>query len=443
MIKFKPFVVGSLVSIGSLGLQPAFAANNVQAENEKLRQELTVLKNLLQQQQSQQQLMAEKIAKIENQAQTQNQVKVPVLAQGISQLKSGAEVQVYGNVRMDTSYQVDGSAASRMYNNINQVPLEGMDGGKDRFKSTLSATRLGMDIRSQHNDKNVAAKIEVDFLGGADLDNLRIRHAYINYDKWLFGQTWSNFAIPDYMPETIDALGYVGGAVKRTPQVRYQQSLNKQSQVLVALEDSKDKLNIKNLPALTARLNWNMNEQINMSLRAMTAGKSAENDSFWAWGTGLGIQYQPLSNTTFKLDYYHIVGDSSFISWTNPGFSSNAAGDILGKNKFDSISLGVTQKFNDQWRATLGYGYMKAHLDQDYLSGIKNKDGTVDTSTINKELWQIWGNVFYRPVKSVSLGLEYVYGERTSEGVVIKSDKTLSGDKGTDNRISAVAIYHF
>lgn len=38
---------------------------------------------------------------------------------------------------------------------------------------------------------------------------------------WLIGQTWSNFMTPDYIPETIDALAYVGASIKRTPQVRY------------------------------------------------------------------------------------------------------------------------------------------------------------------------------------------------------------------------------
>lgn len=73
----------------------------------------------------------------------------------------------------------------------------------------------------------------MDFLGGAGLDNLRIRHAYLNYNQWLIGQTWSNFAVPDYMPETIDALGYVGGSVKRTPQVRYGYTIQPGSQLLL------------------------------------------------------------------------------------------------------------------------------------------------------------------------------------------------------------------
>ncbi len=68
----------------------------------------------------------------------------------------------------------------------------------------------------------MVVKLEVDFLGAND--GLRIRHAYLTYGDWLVGQTWSNFAVPDYMPETIDALGYVGGSCASvTPQVRYTQ----------------------------------------------------------------------------------------------------------------------------------------------------------------------------------------------------------------------------
>ena len=35
----------------------------------------------------------------------------------------------------------------------------------------LSATRLGLDFKAPIADQNLNAKIEVDFLGGANLDN--------------------------------------------------------------------------------------------------------------------------------------------------------------------------------------------------------------------------------------------------------------------------------
>ncbi|SDY21008.1 hypothetical protein [Acinetobacter kyonggiensis] len=51
----------------------------------------------------------------------------------------------------------------------------------------------------------------MDFLGGAGRDTFRIRHAYLTYDQWLVGQTWSNFNAVEYFPETVDASLFRGG----------------------------------------------------------------------------------------------------------------------------------------------------------------------------------------------------------------------------------------
>ncbi|MGA4923188.1 DcaP family trimeric outer membrane transporter, partial [Bacillus subtilis] len=89
---------------------------------------------------------------------------------------------------------------------------------ENRFKSTPSVTRIGLDFKTPTEIGAVGGKIEMDFVGGANRDQFRIRHAYLTFDKWLIGQAWSTFVSPiEFMPETVDALGYVGGALLRTP----------------------------------------------------------------------------------------------------------------------------------------------------------------------------------------------------------------------------------
>ncbi len=82
----------------------------------------------------------------------------------------------------------EGGARDMPYNQINGVPLEGDKEQSDRLRSTLSATRLGLDLKV-HGDQDVKGKLEVDFLGGANLDNLRIRHAYLNYGNSFIHRT--------------------------------------------------------------------------------------------------------------------------------------------------------------------------------------------------------------------------------------------------------------
>ena len=405
----------------------AVTVNNEQ-DIQQLRQEVQELRQLLQSySQSNTSAVTQVTSPVASVPVVNSATKIIEQPNGLLSLAK-AEVKVYGNIRLDASYQAEGGSASRLYNQISTVPLKGHKESSDELKSTLSATRIGLDFKSPMLNQTVSGKLEMDFLGGTGLDNLRIRHAYLNYNQWLIGQTWSNFAVPDYMPETIDALGYVGGAVKRIPQVRYSYTILPSSQLIIAAEDPKDSTVQARLPALTARWNQKIGDDLNMSLRTMAHEKRIESDEEWSWGMGLGVKYDFTPQTSVKADYYHVKGDSSFVSWTNSGVVKQG-NEIVALSEFDSITVGIAQKINDKTRATLGYGYMKFKEDQAYIAA---------SPQANKELWQAWANVFYSPVKPISFGLEYVYGER--EVFTALEDGTKIGE---DNRVSMLAQYNF
>lgn len=415
----------SMIALSMGGVSVAAQAQTQQQkEIEQLRQEVQALRNMVEQQKVQTAQTATAIAAVQRPA--------PVAtANPVLKTAKGAEFNLYGNVRADASYQVEGTSRDLPYNHINAVALEGNSENSDRLRSTLAATRLGLDFKTQVYEQDVKGKIEVDFLGGSNFDNLRIRHAYLSYGNWLMGQTWSNFAVPDYMPETIDALAYVGGAVKRTPQVRHTTKFNPQTNLVMALEDPKDASITQRLPALTARLNHQFADNLNVSARAMGHEKRVNSDEEMAWGVGLGAKYDVVPGTTLKADYYHVKGDSSFVSFTNSGVVKQADGSLV-QSEFDSITVGLTQQFNEKLRGTVGYGYMIFDEDQNYINALTNK------TAANKELWQAWANVFYSPTKPLSFGLEYVYGEREAFGAAPNGSKM-----GEDNRLNAVAIYNF
>ncbi|WP_180006488.1 MULTISPECIES: DcaP family trimeric outer membrane transporter [unclassified Acinetobacter] len=423
----KPLVI-------AVGLTMSVMANAQSSQEvEQLRQEVQQLKALVHQYAQQNQTVQANLNQLANTAvQPPVAQKASTEKRGLGMTLGNAEFNLYGNVRMDGSYQVEGSSRDLPYNHINAVALEGNNESSDRLRSTLSATRLGLDFKSPVGDQDVKGKIEVDFLGGSNFDNLRIRHAYLNYGNWLIGQTWSNFAVPDYMPETVDALAYAGGAVKRTPQVRYTAKFSPQTNLVVAAEDPKDNSITQRLPALTARLNHQFADNMSVSARAMGHEKRINSDEEMAWGVGLGAKYDVTPSTTLKADYYHVKGDSSFVSFANTGTIQGVNG--LEQSEFDSITVGLTQKFNEKLRGTVGYGYMSFDQDADYLAATPADKRT----GVNKDLWQAWANVFYSPIKPVSLGLEYVYGEREAVVPAANGSKT-----GEDNRINMVAIYNF
>ncbi|MDK1683329.1 DcaP family trimeric outer membrane transporter [Acinetobacter terrestris] len=431
---FKRTLMMSMIVLSLGGVSVAAQAQTQQQkEIEQLRQEVQALRNMVEQQKVQTTQTATALAEVQRPA--------PVTSNPVMKTAKGAEFNLYGNVRFDGSYQMEGTSRDLPYNHINAVALKGNSENSDRLRSTLAATRLGLDFKTQVAEQEVKGKIEVDFLGGSNFDNLRIRHAYVNYGNWLLGQTWSNFAVPDYMPESIDALALVGGAVKRTPQVRHTTKFSPQTNLVVAAEDPKDGTVNQRLPALTARLNHQFADNFNISARAMGHEKRVNNDEEMAWGVGLGAKYDVVPGTTLKADYYHVKGDSSFVSFTNSGVVKQADGSLV-QSEFDSITVGLTQQFNEKLRGTVGYGYMTFDKNQNYTNALIASTPTTEKESnatrANKDLWQAWANVFYSPTKPLSFGLEYVYGERTALEAATNGSKT-----GEDNRINAVAIYNF
>ncbi|WP_151766016.1 DcaP family trimeric outer membrane transporter [Acinetobacter colistiniresistens] len=428
MKKFIITVQKSMLAVGVLTAMSSAYSGTESAEIAQLRQEVQELRAMLQQYVKQPVPTPSNPQVAVAAAPQATETQAPKL--NIS--KGGAEVSLYGYLRADASYQAKG--ASTMYNNISGVPLEHTAEEaqqKDRLHSTVNVTRLGLNFKTPTAAGDVGGKLETDFFGGSTRDQFRIRHAYLTFDKWLIGQTWSTFIAPEYYPETIDAGTYVGGALQRSPLVRYSDNLSANTSFAVAIEDPKytatsDPDNEMRLPALVGRLNHKFENGSLLSGRTFMAEKKTSNDEEWAWGVGLGGKYQLTPQTFLKADYYHVKGDGRFLLWTNNSYVIDDKNHIQS-NEFDTISAGLTHQFNSQLRSTLGYGYMKAKDDNTFAQIQKTN------LTQNKELWQGWINAMYNPYKPITLGVEYVYGER----------ETFEGRKGIDNRFNMMASYDF
>lgn len=428
MDKFILTVQKSLLAVSvAMVISPVYAGTD-QAEITQLRQEVQELRTMLQQY-VQQKAPVQPITQVAVMASPQvTETTVPKL----NLSKGGAEVNLYGYIRADASYQAKG--ASTMYNNISGVPLEHTAEEaqqKDRLHSTVNVTRFGVNFKTPSVAGEVGGKLEMDFFGGTTRDQFRIRHAYITLDQWLIGQTWSTFIAPEYYPETVDAGTFVGSALLRSPMLRYSDNLSAKTSFAVAIEDPKytatsDPDNEMRLPALVGRLNHKFDNGSLLSGRTFMAEKKTSHDNEWAWGVGLGGKYQLSPQTFLKADYYHVKGDGRFLLWANNSYVIDDKNNIQS-NEFDAISAGITHQFNSQLRSTLGYGYMKAKDDNSFAEIQKTN------ITQNKELWQGWINAMYNPYKPITFGVEYVYGER----------ETFDGRNGIDNRVNMMASYDF
>ena len=417
----KPFIAQSLaLSVAALMMTTTHAATKEQQELAQLRAEVAELKALMQQQQQVQQQQAVQIQQVKAQP-------APVKAESpLSSFKSksGADINLYGFVRGDANYIIEGQD-----DDFNKVASS--DGKtKDKLRATAKTTRLGLDFNTNvAGDNKLGGKVEVDFAGSTTDSNgaLRIRHAYLTYNNWLFGQTTSNF-LSNHAPEMIDfATNVGGGTAARIPQVRYGFNLAPATKLFISAEegDSSGK-NIKySVPNLTAKLTQGFADgKGSVSARALVENYKSADDSDTAWGLAAGVNYQVMDPLKISADVSYVDGNSNYLYGSNSAYVVNTSNGKIAQNEAFGVQVGGTYKFNEKLRSTLAYGALFADDGTDYAR---------INDAANEEVYQAWINFIYSPVKPLDLGVEYINGKRD----------TFAGDSYKDNRVGLMAKYSF
>lgn len=422
----KPFIAQSLaLSVAALMMTTTHAATKEQQELAQLRAEVEALKSLIQQQQQVQQQQQTQIAQVQ-----QAKPAAPVSALSSLKSKSGADVSIYGSIRGDANYIIDGAD-----DDFNATHKTGANNVKDKLRATPKVTRFGLDFNTPMGDNKVGGKIEVDFASGdnSKSENLRIRHAYLTLNNWLFGQTTSSFASV-HAPEMIDFNTNIGGsgASARVPQVRYSQKLAPATQLFVSAEEGNSKATKDGdlsyrLPVLTAKVTQGFAEGKGLaSARALVEHYKSEaaNDDKTGWGAALGANYQVAEPLKVSADVAYMKGNSNHLYGSNSAYS--VVGNSIEQNEAVAVQVGATYNFSPKLRSTLAYGALFADDGTDYARAANNAGA-------NEKVQQAWINFIYSPVKPVDLGIEYINGER----------KNFHGQKFSDDRVGLMAKYSF
>src|SRR5690554_867504 len=136
-------------------------------------------------------------------------------AQAFSFNAGDYEVSVYGYARMNASYDIDNdqslTARSGSYDGL--ATDDGRDG---HFGADAVQSRLGFKTVTP---EGVSVTVEGDFRPG----NLRLRHAFGEYNGVLMGQTWSNYSsfVGNTSTLDFDSLPGLAGLQGRVAQARY------------------------------------------------------------------------------------------------------------------------------------------------------------------------------------------------------------------------------
>lgn len=271
-------------------------------------------------------------------------------------------------------------------------------------------------------EHKVGSRFEFDFMlspGGnervSNSYNPRMRHAFITYDNWLFGQTWTTFQNPGALPDTVDFIGPSESTIfVRQAQVRYTSGPwafaleNPETSVYAPGGGALSTTDSNSLPDATARYNYTAdwgNIYIAGLLRQLKIDDAATGSDDDDVGYGLSVSGKVNVFERDDIRFMASVGSGMgrYIGLNYAaGASQNLNGDISALDSWGAYAF-YRHVWNDEWRSTIGGGYLD--VDNDNAAG----------PTANKTASSIRANIIYSPIKQLSLGFELSYAKRELE----------------------------
>ncbi|MFV0645143.1 MAG: DcaP family trimeric outer membrane transporter [Sphingomonadaceae bacterium] len=370
---------------------------------------------------------------------------------GSTTVKLGGFIKLAAN---STRYS-DGEPANNSLGRDFYLPQTIPVGGAPSSRVTdfsAKQTRLWMNLATDIAGHSVKAYVETDFQTSTGTQgtqrttngyNLALRRAYMQVDRWTFGQDWSTFQYPGALPESTDFVGATEGTVfVRQPLIRYSAPLSKQLTLHISAENPEAATANAGTPALIENGDDHMPDfaarfaytipQAELSLAALgrqvriSNGGIVAKTSGWAIsGAGkIFLNSDKTSDIRFMTTYGHNAG-----RYVGINFAPDAV--------YNPITLEL-ERVNEL--AVLGA--LRVGLAKNIRANVMGSFQKVDYSDaltaaqilgMNKTAWSVAGNIFYSPVKNVDLGIEYRHGFREVEG----------GDKGTLDRVEFAAKYNF
>lgn len=190
-----------------------------------------------------------------------------------------------GSVRIpgtDTAFKLGGQARMTLAHSLaalgtddrfvtSSIPVEGEQivGEEARTNYSPAPSRINLDVRSHTSIGPMRTFLESDFAGSGR--SMRLRHAFIQTDRWLVGQTWSTFSDPQAEPIGIDFEGLNAISLFRQPLIRYTRRWRQSFNFALALEnpapDLSDAQGVNLSPDFIARVRWDPQQAKDVALR--------------------------------------------------------------------------------------------------------------------------------------------------------------------------------
>jgi DcaP outer membrane protein len=316
-----------------------------------------------------------------------------------------------------------------------QTPVGGSRSGVDgNAHAKFSRFNLGVDSVTDGGDK-MGAFMEMDFFGGAlgnqaatNTYGVTLRHAYMYWNNWLAGQTWSNFMDVGALPEAVDFIGPTDGVIfVRQAQLRYTRggfsaALENSETTLVGTTSSDRGA----VPDLTLRYGWKGDWGtfgVAALAKNLKVDRPGYDDSSFGGGITLGGKWLMGSKDTL---HYQLTGGEGIARYIGLGVTGDAVLDA-SDGSLDTTGVlagyvGWRHAFNPKLRTNVIF----ARSDYD-------NDAALTGLTATRSVQSVRANVFYSPLPKVDVGAELMFGTRELE----------SGAEGDITRLQLTTKYSF
>lgn len=360
-----------------------------------------------------------------------------------------------GFIKLDASLtktndgDIPDGTVGRLFYVPKSIPVGGgntKEGGADTdMGANFSRFWFGADTDLDSGDK-LKAYLEFDLFGGGSTAftgneiatntyALTLRQAYVQWNNWLAGQTWTNFQDVAALPDTVDFLGPTEGTVfVRQAQLRYTNgpwsfSMENPETVYTPFEGNMAQVQGDDgeMPDFTGRYtfkgDWG-HFGIAGLVRQLSYQNGPLNQDSDEMGYGLSVsgKFNLGKNDDIR---YMVTGGSGISRYIGLALNNDAVLDSTGNlDNIDMIAgfVGWRHVFSPKLRTNIFYS--RADYDQDTaLTGLLITKGAQSGHV----------NVIYTPLPKLDLGAELIWGQRELE----------NGDRGDLNRLQTHVKYNF
>ncbi|MGB5690039.1 MAG: DcaP family trimeric outer membrane transporter, partial [Woeseiaceae bacterium] len=299
-------------------------------------------------------------------------------------------------------------------------------------------TRLNFKVdHTTENGHQVGGFIEMDFFTHIDGNEVvsnsyspRLRHAFLKFDKWTVGQTWSTFQDVAALPEALDFIGPAESTTFiRQAMVRYTSG-----NLELALENpqtfvSGGTRDLSTMPDIIARYTFKLDGGSYVKLAGLVRSLKIQNDTSGsqadatAWGISASTKFVFDNGDDLRamVNYGDGIGRYVGLGFVPDGVRNALTGDI---ETAESLSWFVAYRhlWNSKWRSNIMYGTNSIDYENDLNAAALNDNGS-----------SFHVNVIYNVLPKLDVGAEILWAER----------EIVSGTDGDFTRLMLSAKYAF